>query len=149
MKQKKPNISAIMIGDGSWRSKVEEYIYEENMQDNIRIFGFLENPYQLMQKSRIFCLTSKWEGFGLVAFEALTLGLPTFVTPVGGLIDIVNEKSGSLCETDEQFINEMLEILNDSKKYKTMSYEAIERSKQIENINDYIETINKIYRKLI
>lgn len=144
-----PDISVIMIGEGSWKEKVKKYIIEKKLSDTINLLGFKKDVYEYMNKSKIFCLTSKWEGFGLVAFEALTLGLPTYVTPVGGLVDIVDNDCGYLCNTDEEFISEMISVLKDQKKYQIKSNKAIEKSKKLDNLDKYMEKIDKIYQDLI
>lgn len=144
-----PNISVIMIGEGSWKEKVKKYIIEKKLSDIINLLGFKKDVYEYMNKSKIFCLTSKWEGFGLVVFEALTLGMPTYVTPVGGVVDIVDNDCGYLCNTDEEFINEMISVLKDKKKYQIKSYNAIEKSIKLDNIEEYMSKLDKIYQELI
>ena len=50
---------------------------------------------------------SRWEGFGLVAVEAMARGKPVFASAVGGLVDIVEDgRSGRLFPLDR--IDEML-----------------------------------------
>ena len=144
-----PNISVIMIGEGSLNEEVKQYIIEKKLSDTINLLGFKKNVYEYMNESKIFCLTSKWEGFGLVAFEALTLGMPTYVTPVGGLVDIVDNDCGYLCNTDEEFINEMISVLKDKKKYQITSNKAIEKSKKLDNIEEYMSKLGKIYQDLM
>lgn len=144
-----PNISVIMIGEGSLNEEVKQYIIEKKLSDTINLLGFKKNVYEYMNESKIFCLTSKWEGFGLVAFEALTLGIPTYVTPVGGLVDIVDNDCGYLCHTNEEFVNEMITVLKDKKKYQTKSNNAIEKSKKLDNIEEYMSKLDKIYQDLV
>ena len=97
-----PNIRSIMIGDGELKEECKMLIEELGLENNIELVGFKKNPYKYMNQSRVFCLTSEWEGYGLVAFEALTLGLPCVVSPVGGLVDIVDEvKDGTMLEFDD------------------------------------------------
>lgn len=50
---------------------------------------------------------SRWEGFGLVAVEAMARGKPVFASAVGGLVDIVEDgRSGRLFPLDR--LDEML-----------------------------------------
>lgn len=149
LKKEKPDIKAIMIGDGELRNKCEEFIEEKNLTRNVKIYGFMKNPYILMNQSKIFCLPSKWEGFGLAAFEALTLGMPAVVSDVGGLPNIVDNNCGKLCNTEKEFFCEIKKLLLDEKEYIMKSNNAIEKSKKIDNINEYICNIKKIYEELI
>ncbi|GAF23683.1 hypothetical protein JCM19047_3522 [Bacillus sp. JCM 19047] len=59
-----------MIGDGDLRNECENEIKQLKLANNIDLLGFLENPYCIIKNSKMMILTSKWEGFGLVAVEA-------------------------------------------------------------------------------
>lgn len=149
VKEKNKNVKVVMFGDGELKNNCKEKIRELNLEDNIKLLGFVKNPYIIMGQSKIFCLTSDWEGYGLVAFEALTLGLPCVVSNVGGLVDIVDNDCGYLCNTDEEFINEMISVLKDKKKYQIKSNKAIEKSKKLDNIEEYMSKLDKIYQDLM
>ena len=102
-----------------------------------------------MAASKVFLLTSDWEGFGLVAFEALTLGLPCVVSNVGGLPGIVDDSCGFLSNnTDEIAIKIVLMLKNDDIMKKT-SKNAIDRSLKLENCTNYFNLIKKIYNDFI
>lgn len=149
IKNKKKDIKVVIIGKGGMFKEIQQYIIEKNLNENIEMMGFVKNPYQYMKQSKIFCLTSDWEGFGLVAFEALTLGLPCVVSKVGGLIDIVDEKCGKLCIKEEEYIEEIMNLLNDENYYLKKSCNALAKSKKIENIEVYMERMKDIYNKII
>lgn len=141
------NISAVMIGDGELKEDCIALIKKLNLENNIKLCGFLKNPYQEMVKSKVFCLTSNWEGYGLVAFEALTLGLPAVVSNVGGLSSIVDESCGKLCNSDEDFYNEIEMLLNKQEYYDRKKINAYKKSSKIENFDVYMKKIDEIYTK--
>lgn len=145
LKKDNPYIKCIWVGKGSLESECKEEIIRRNLKDNIEFVGFKKNPFKYMASSKVFLLTSKWEGFGLVAFEALSLGLPCFVSNVGGLPTIVNNECGFLCESDDDFINSIKNVLSDDHLYKKLSNNAIERSKKIDNFSEYISFIDRLY----
>ena len=120
-------------------------IQKLNLEDNIEFIGFQKNPYKYMAQSKMFMLTSDWEGYGLVAFEALTLGLPAVVSNVGGLPNIVDESCGKVCESDEDFINEISKILNNGEYYKNKKNNSLKHSKKTENLNSYLRIIDMSY----
>lgn len=149
LKQDKQNIKAIMIGDGELRGECEKNIKEKDLSENINICGFMENPYVLMNKSKIFCLPSKWEGFGLVAFEALTLGMPVVVSNVGGLPEIVDETCGKLCTNENEFYEEIKKLLTDKQEYLKKSNNAIKKAKSLDNFKKYMQNITEIYTEIL
>ena len=46
---------------------------------------------------------------------------------------------------EEEFVNETLKLLKDEKFYQIKSNNAIKKSIKIENLNEYIDLIDKIY----
>lgn len=56
-------VKAVMIGDGELREIVEEKIQELGLEEIINLKGFLENPYEILQKCKVLCMPSRWEGF--------------------------------------------------------------------------------------
>lgn len=140
-----PNIRVVWVGKGEMYDTVKEKVKSLNLENNIDFVGFQKNPYSFMNQSKIFVLTSSTEGFGLVAFEALTLGLPCVVSNVGGLPSIVDNDCGKLCDADSDFILEIEKLLKNNDYLKRKSAFAIEKSKKIENIDDYMEKIRKVY----
>ena len=140
-----PEIKAIWIGEGEMKNDMKQKIKELGMENNVKLLGFKNNPYEYMKKSKIFLLTSDWEGFGLSAFEALTLGLPCVVNNVGGLREIVTNDCGKLFVNSQEAVENIIKMLKDTKLLENKSQKAKNRAKHLENINDYIEKIIKLY----
>lgn len=143
-----PLIKVVWVGDGELRDNVLSEVKNLQLQNNIEFVGFQKNPYQYMAESKIFMLTSLWEGYGLVAFESLTLGLPTVVSNVGGLPNIVDNECGLLCEIDDDFIIEIDQLLKSDSYYRKKSKKAVEKSQQIENINEYMSILISLYETI-
>lgn len=148
IKEEQKDIKAIWVGDGELYEEIISYRDKLELTDNIEFVGFQENPYLYMAKSKIFVLTSKWEGFGLVAFEALSLGLPCVVSKVGGLVNIVDDSCGKLCEKEEDFIKQILKVLRESDYYHKLSKNAIIKSEQLDNTEEYMKKMYNLYKKI-
>lgn len=78
--EKNKNINLYIIGDGPDKEKIQKIINKKNLQNYIFLLGGKTNPYKYMNKMDGFILTSRYEGQGIVALEALTIGLDIFVT---------------------------------------------------------------------
>ena len=78
LKIKKPNISAVIIGDGSYLENVKEEIKRSGLESNIIVTGFLgDERYTFLQQSKIFVSpTHAMESFGLTLLEALFFDVP-------------------------------------------------------------------------
>ena len=141
-----PNIKCVWIGDGSLMEELKEYINSHNLKNNIEFVGFMANPYEKLNQSKMFMLCSEWEGFGLVAYEALCLGIPCVVSNKGGLVNIVNENVGALCTTLEEFVDNSKKILSYSdSKLRELSNKCIEHAKKLDNYESYFHKLKGIY----
>lgn len=142
-----PNISCLIVGDGYLFDTLKQKTIDLKLENNIEFCGFQSNPYRYLNNSKIFCLTSKWEGYGLVAFEALSLGLPVVASNVGGLKDIVDNNCGYLCDEFDEFVTAINNLLADNNLLIQKSNGSYEKAKKLDNIDDYINNIVLIYEK--
>ena len=65
VKQYRDDFEINILGDGEERKKLELFIKENNLSENIKILGFLDNPYPYIKNSLATVLTSLSEGFSL------------------------------------------------------------------------------------
>lgn len=139
------SIKVGMIGDGDLRSQVEETIQAYNLSETITLEGFVENPHGILNESKVLCLPSAWEGFGLVAVEALALGKPVVASPVGGIPTIIVGEEGKLCQSKMEFVDALGGLLTSKNTYNTARTAAFARAEEIENIKGYIQTLKGVY----
>ncbi|MEO0843960.1 MAG: glycosyltransferase, partial [Cyanobacteria bacterium J06643_5] len=64
----------VILGEGPEKENLNNLINELGIQKDVRMLGFVDNPYAYMANSRVFVLSSAWEGFGNVIAEALAVG---------------------------------------------------------------------------
>jgi glycosyltransferase involved in cell wall biosynthesis len=141
------HLKVMMIGeDEGLKEEVKQYIKNLGISNHFIIKDFQSNPYPYIKSSSILVLTSKYEGFGLVALEAMYLGKPVVCTNVGGLVDIVTPECGYLCISDRDFEDEIIKLLNNNKYYQEKSIAAIKRAKEIISNNEYREQWEIIYK---
>lgn len=141
----KQGISIAVVGKGDMFEWFENQVKTYHLQDNIDLYGFLENPYPILNASKIMILPSKWEGYGLVAVEALSLGVPVICSGAGGLKNIVNDRSGKICGFDkEKYVKEIENLMNYKDYYNKKSKNAFKETTKIK-LNVYMTLMKKIY----
>lgn len=140
-------VSAVMIGDGELKPKIQQYIEKNNLKQNITLAGFQKNPYKIVANTKLLLMPSKYEGFGLAAVECLSLGKPVVSSGVGGLKDIITPACGAICENKIDYITEIKKLLQDENYYNKKSVEAKKEAKKFGDMNDYICKILKVYKK--
>lgn len=64
----------IILGEGEQRNHLEGLVNELNLESQVQLRGFVENPYSYMKNADLFVLSSKWEGLPTVLIEALCIG---------------------------------------------------------------------------
>ena len=141
------NISAVMVGksDGSLDDEIKKFLRENPM--NVKLVGFQENPYKFMNNCKIIIMPSKWEGFGLTAVEAMLLGKPVLSTSAGGLKDVQHD-TGNICNSDKEFVQKSIQLLENNSTYVTNSRNVQKSVKRFTNINKYVDRILSIYNFL-
>lgn len=148
IKNKLP-IKAAMIGNGELYDDVKAYIYEKHMEEHIFLLGFKDNPYIYLQQSKILCIPSLWEGFGMAAVEALVLGKPVISSCMGGLPGIVNNSCGKVCYSKKEYVEEIVKLILDKEYYKQKSIGAVKRAEDLYQKIDYYNNIMQLYQKLL
>ena len=143
-----PNLKAVMIGDGELRKVVENRLDELDLKKNVKLLGFVDNPYPIIKNCKVMCMPSAWEGFGLVAVEALALGVPVVCSGVGGLSKIVDDSCGDICTSVRQYCNVLIELVDNEDVRKNKSILAMERAKKLNNIRLYRRKIDSMYKQI-
>lgn len=80
---------------------------EYGIEQQFELTPYQSNPLPVYQQSEIFCLSSRFEGFGLVLIEAMSQGCACVACDYKGRQReiITDEKYGLICPTDD--INEL------------------------------------------
>ncbi|WP_280570360.1 glycosyltransferase [Chromohalobacter sp. 296-RDG] len=66
----------VLVGDGCERPNLEALASDLEIAERVVFAGQEENPYPWMHHARLFVLSSRFEGMGIVLFEALACGTP-------------------------------------------------------------------------
>lgn len=92
----------IILGIGHEEEKLKNLAKELKISGRVDFPGFRKNPYPFIKKSRIFVLSSRWEGFGNVLVEALAMGTSIVSTdcPGGPRGILENGRYGTLVDVE-------------------------------------------------
>ena len=80
-----------VLGEGMLRSQLEEKIRALGLQESFLLPGEVKDVTTELQSSEILCLTSEYEGFGIVLIEAMAKGIPVMAFEYVGVHDIIND----------------------------------------------------------
>lgn len=98
MRQTRPDLRTILIGEGPCRDALQAQIAASGQQDRITLAGgqLPERVAQYINAADILTLPSWSEGYPNVLVEALACGCPVVATNVGGIPEIVTSANGRL-----------------------------------------------------
>lgn len=140
LRDKYPSIRTCIIGSGELESRCRELVKEYNLENNVDILGFLENPFPYVKSSKIALMPSSHEGLGMVAIESMILGTIVLNSGAGGLKSIFANHLKYICQDIDEYVEKIEELLNVDKN----TYRA-DCNKMIK---DYID-IKKYKKKLL
>lgn len=133
----------VFVGDGERILEVKEYANQYG-SSRIRFLGRRTDVPAIMKVADIFVLSSKWEGFGLVAIEAMAAGLPVIASDVPGLRDVVKDAGGMLFEAgNEQDLVEKIKTVSENLSMQNIIYN-IDKYSILNTVSEYIHVYNDL-----
>lgn len=149
IKKYKKNVFGYMVGRGELEEEIKNYINDNDLFDNIKLVGFVGNPYSYIEKSKVGIMPSRFEGFGLAAVEMLSLGKPVICNKVGGLANVVTDDAGKFCHNMDEYVNEAIRLLKDEEYYEKKSEFAVKRASVFSDEKKYKSKLEEIYQKVL
>jgi glycosyltransferase involved in cell wall biosynthesis len=94
----------MILGEGPLRSSLESMVAASDHAADISMPGFVENPLPFMTRSRVFALSSSWEGLPGVLIQAMACGTPVVSTdcPSGPQEILEGGRWGRLVPVDDE-----------------------------------------------
>ena len=110
-----------IVGDGSSRHDLEQLIVSYNLQDKVTLSGWSSDLEKKYHNADIQLVPSRLEGFGLVAIEGMSTGLPVIASDLKGINEIVSSSVVSCFlvkdpSNNSEWINKIKLCINSLKK---------------------------------
>ena len=142
----------IILGKGKNKQHLENFIFKNNLKENIKIIGYKKNPYPYLKKADIFILSSKFEGLPNVLLEAQYLRkiIISSNCPTGPREILLGGKAGFLFQVGNvnELKNKILFVTNKTNKKNIKDkikkgYDSIYRFGFNKNMNLYLNEVKK------
>jgi len=133
------DVQLSIYGEGELRGVLSEKIKALNLTDAIHMKGFVDNWVQEAASYDAYLLMSDFEGLSIATLEAMSVGLPCIVKPVGELQNyIINNKTGLVVKTPKQVLEVIKRLINEPDLaehigHLAMEYVAENHSEQVFN----------------
>lgn len=86
-----PDWHVKVLGDGMERQRLEQKARELGVADSFLMPGGVKDVRPELAASDVLCLTSEYEGFGIVLIEAMLMGVTVMAMEYVGVRDIVSD----------------------------------------------------------
>jgi len=86
-----PNAKFLIVGEGDYRSKLEQQVEQFKLADAIKFLGYRSDIAKIISLFDVFLLTSLWEGLPRVLVQAALLGKPIVTFDVEGAREVVKD----------------------------------------------------------
>ena len=98
-----PDWQLVIYGEGPLRESLELIVESLEMQGRVLLPGRTEHVIEELRKSKIFCMSSDYEGMSNSMIEAICVGLPVISTKVSGTEELIKDGvNGILVEIGDE-----------------------------------------------
>lgn len=136
----------LLCGKGEEEERLRETINTLNLQDNVKIVGWVEQEEKtkFLRMARVFVLPSYKEGMPMALLEALAFGVPVVTTKVGAIPEILKDgyngvlvEPGDINTLSEKLIL-LLEDLEFNRRLRQTGIELAKKFQSSEIAKDWI-----------
>lgn len=150
---KHPDWKLVLAGSGE-TEKAKRMIIEYGIEKNVEMYPWLnkEQMAEQYRKASIYCIASKKEGFPMAFLEAASYGIPIVTTPVGGIVDVIeNEKNCMIFGFDDNIAltNQLNKLIEYHDIRTTISKNLIILTKEKFSISAVNDELDKFYKNII
>lgn len=145
-------VHILLIGMGMESASIMKLIHESPFNDRIHILGFRPDVYQLIAACDIYIQPSLSESLSRSVMEAMCLKVPCIVSNVGGLVELIgNKSSGMVVEkaNPQAIANAITLLANDQGLRKSYAAEAMQRMKNVFSVENMVKNTRDLYETIL
>lgn len=119
-----PDWQLVIYGEGPLRESLELIVESFELQDRVLLPGRTEHVVEELRRSKIFCMSSDYEGMSNAMIEAICVGLPIISTKVSGTEELIRDgENGFIVEIgdEERFTNCISQLISSPSLQDKMS----------------------------
>ena len=148
-----PEVRLLVVGDGPDRTVLQDAAADHGLEGVVRFVGRVDTSAvrDLMARSALVAMPSRYEGLPLVALEAAWARRPVLGTRVPGLSEaVVDDRTGVLVPSEDPtaLARAMVDLLADPARRRTLGEAARRRAEDEYGLERCVQRYETIYRQL-
>jgi glycosyltransferase involved in cell wall biosynthesis len=146
VKTKRTHLKFALIGDGELHDAVSAAINQHGVEAICNLYPWMD-PLHAYFAADLVVMPSLFEGYGLVAAEAIATGCPVLRSRSGGSAQMIREGvSGFECEIEaEKFVERLFQIIQEPEKLAAMRASAREFAVAELDVTNATRAITRAY----
>ncbi|XHR28872.1 MAG: glycosyltransferase [Chthoniobacteraceae bacterium] len=147
-----PGLKAFIVGEGTLRDSLAERIRRRGLQDAVVLTGARRDLADFIHAFDLFVLPSRWEGLPIAALEAMASRLPVIATPVGGVVELIEEgKNGLLVPPKDvdALVNAIRKLHDDAPLRAALAAGGQETVREKFSATAMLAEMDALYRKVL
>lgn len=148
-----PDWQVKVLGDGMLKEELEQKVERLGVKDSFFMPGGVKDVTSELENSDILCLTSEYEGFGIVLIEAMLKSIPVMAFEYVGVHDIIeNGVDGYVVpfgDVDE-YAERLRELMTSEEQRRKFTKNALESVKKFDKervMNMWVELFQSLRRQ--
>lgn len=145
-------VKILFVGSGKDEDYLRSKVNELGLHQKVIFAGYQFDTAPYYKLMNVFCLPSAYEGFGLVAAEAMMHKLPVIASKVGGLKEVVVEGvTGFLVPpySPELLAQKIIHLLDHPDERRSMGEKGYQRAMEHYTAERYCREVEDLYLELL
>ncbi len=146
-----PEHRLLLVGEGPQRAQLQQQIQQLHLQDQVILAGWRGDVPQILARSEMLLLSSRWEGMPNVVLEAMAAAKPVVVTRAEGTTEILGPlAAGQLIDAGDAsaFVAAIEQWAGSADKAKVQGKANFARVKQHFSLEAMIDQYAVLYAQL-
>jgi glycosyltransferase involved in cell wall biosynthesis len=147
------NTKLIIVGEGLLRDKLQKFIISNKLENQVTLTGLVtrDKVFQIINKSEIFVMSSKYEGFCNAMVEAMVAKNAVIASNVDPLPEVLGEKNGLFFEQGnaEDLSKKMMYLYQNEKTRKNLAKKAKKYAIDNYSLDRCVDEYKKVYQGLL
>lgn len=141
------NFKFYILGQGVYENELKQLIKKLNLDDKIKLLGYINNPWDYIYSSNIQLLPSRLEEFSLALIEGIYYGNMVFALDTANHKEILG--NDFIVEDDVDLLAQKLDFVYENYDLYKEKFLKIKQNSQKYSIENVAEKYIKAYKDLI